>query len=455
MNPLTASTLLSTHTLATRRAKKPIPPPEPPHPQRTVPAKLVAPTRRLRSAHTDLPPVPKSPNATQSHSDSSYDFPTHETANSNQSLSDSSDDYTPITTSRHNMTETKLAGIQHPIMSRPPILTDGEITPKVVREFENHCTTYFINAKDGVADDIKVTKILGCFENALVDDWASTERERLSALNFTEFMKEFRERWLPPNWEQMVRTQMLGTPLNPRTQKFEAWAAQVLSHNVSLRNTNSHMTDEKLRMQLEIMLDEELRTLASESGVATITELRPWMNKIKEIDNRRQIDLKRMAHFFDESMMRAAKRPYNAPRLSDSNKAARNNYTRTNASSSTSTSSPTLYPPRLTDDERRLLHDHEGCLKCRVFYAGHRANTCTTILSGKDYKTRTLQDALRAKAIKNPTRATPVASILETTTENQSPAKNLVAAIFPHSISNDAEEELSDSSDTDFTSVTF
>ena len=75
------------------------------------------------------------------------------------------------------MSPNKLATISHPIMSCAPVMTDGDITPKIVRNFEMHCTTYFINAKDGVADDMKVTKILGCFKNNLIADWTSTEQE--------------------------------------------------------------------------------------------------------------------------------------------------------------------------------------------------------------------------------------------------------------------------------------
>ena len=163
-----------------------------------------------------------------------------------------------------------------------------------------------MNIKGGVADDQKVRKLLGSFKNTLIQDWMSTETDRLIQLSFTDFMDEFRERWLPTNWEQNVLTQMLGSHLDPARQTFEAWASQILSHNVSLRKTKSHMTEEALRRQLEIMLDEELRTLACEANVAEIAGLREWMTKVKELDNRRQIDLKRMAQFFDAASMRAA-----------------------------------------------------------------------------------------------------------------------------------------------------
>ena len=334
-------------------------------------------------------------------------------------------------------------------------MTDGEISPKVIREFEVRCAVYFMNVKGGVTDDQKVKKLLGSFKNTLVNDWMSTECDRLIQLPFSDFMEEFRERWLPANWEQTVLTQMLGKHLDPAKSTFEAWAAQILSHNVSLRGTKSHMTDKALRRQLEIMLDEELRTLACEANVAEIVTLKDWMAKVKELDNRRQIDLKRMAQFFDAASIRAAKRQNTGsypnsrgPNLSSNN---RSNFTRNNASTASS-SNPLLYPPRLTDEERRLLHDHEGCLKCREFYIGHHAKQCTVTLSGKDYKVRTLADALRAKA-KTGTRAPTIAATTEAESGRTTPAPDLVAAVFPQSAMIVADKSLSDSSDTSVSSV--
>ena len=77
----------------------------------------------------------------------------------------------------------KLTTISHPIMSHAPVMTNGDITPKIIHKFKTHCATYFMNAKDGVADKLKVTKILGCFKNNLVADWASTEQEHLAKLS--------------------------------------------------------------------------------------------------------------------------------------------------------------------------------------------------------------------------------------------------------------------------------
>lgn len=111
-------------------------------------------------------------------------------------------------------------------------------------------------------DEMKVTKILGCFKNNLIADWTSTEQERLAKLTFEDFMKEFRECWLPDDWEQIICVEMLGTRLDPKIHHFETWAVQIMSHNVLLRNTPSFLTDDQLHSQLDTMLDAELQTLA-------------------------------------------------------------------------------------------------------------------------------------------------------------------------------------------------
>jgi hypothetical protein len=98
--------------------------------------------------------------------------------------------------------------------------------------------------------------------------------------------------WLPKNWEQQVHTQILSTSLDPTKITFAAWSAQILLHNMCLQNYPTHMDDKALRRQMEAMFDEELRILIGESSVAEITSLRSWIAKVKEIDARRQLDLK-------------------------------------------------------------------------------------------------------------------------------------------------------------------
>jgi hypothetical protein len=351
------------------------------------------------------------------------------------------------------MSDSKLATVHHPIMSHPPIMTSGEITPKVVWEFENRCEVFFLNGKEYIPDDRKVAKILGCFEQDFVAEWASTEREHLIKKTLEEFLKEFRTRWLPNDWEQKITTLMISTRLDLTKQTFADWSSQILSHNICLRNYPAHMDEKALRTQLYVMLDEELRILSSETKISEITELRPWMAKIKEIDTHRQVELKCMAHFFDVSSARYAKHQNTGQNTSTRAPYPnhRNSYGRNN-SSATPSSSTNTYPPRLTDEERCLLHDHEGCLKCREFYIGHCAAQCQVTLSGKDYKVHTLQDALRAKA-RAANRTAPIAAVTEDKTETTSPAMDLVAAVFPQSTAVMADKSMSDGSDASLASV--
>ena len=96
-------------------------------------------------------------------------------------------------------------------------MTNGEILPKIIWEFEVRCTVYFMSVKGGIADDQKVKKLLGSFKNTLVDDWMSTECDQIVQLSFSNFMDKFQEWWLPANWEQTVLTQMLGTSRSHKT----------------------------------------------------------------------------------------------------------------------------------------------------------------------------------------------------------------------------------------------
>jgi hypothetical protein len=49
--------------------------------------------------------------------------------------------------------------------------------------------------------------------------------------------------------------------------------------------------------------------------------------------------------------------------------------------------------PRLTDAERSLLFDNEGCLKCRRFFVKHHAADCPSdFLVTTTYKTLTIED---------------------------------------------------------------
>ena len=74
--------------------------------------------------------------------------------------------------------------------------------------------------------------------------------------------------------------------------------------------------------------------------------------------------------------------------------------------------------------------------------------------TGKDYKVRTLQDALWAKALRGGgSQHAPVASVTETTENNDAPAPDLVAAVFLHTAAIHADTSSSETSETSIASV--
>ena len=214
------------------------------------------------------------------------------------------------------------------------------------------------------------------------------------------------------------------------------------------------MTDDKLRLQLEILIDQDLRDMATAAGANTLTELCPWIAKLKQLDIKRQTEMERWKTMC-QAAVHEAKRPNlgNGFLASNGNQtnASRSNGSASNARSSSSTQTNKTYPPKLMTEERQLLFDHEGCLRCHVFYARHHANQCQMVLSGTNYKTHTLQDALRAKA--KSSRPAPVAAITDTFSMSFSPDNDLVAAVFPPGSSSTADKSLSDSSEASLASV--
>src|SRR6266404_1846620 len=113
-----------------------------------------------------------------------------------------------------------------------------------------------------------------------------------------------------------------------------------------------------------------------------------------------------------------------------------------------STLSNTHYlPSGYLSFDHDILREHEGCTRCRVFYAGHTYTTCSNVPpTRQDYVERTLQDALctKARVHTSTPRAPPIAAIIEAAS-SPPPFAELVAAILPtHTASPDSPLDLSD-----------
>ena len=212
---------------------------------------------------------------------------------------------------RPNMSERKVAISTHPDVTLPPRLSDGKILPKAVWNFERHCRNYFLNAEE-VPDDAKVSRLLSSFEDCLVNDWMTVNRDRLTAITFEQFMTEFRTRWLPRHWESQMRMQLLRSRFDPKKVDFETWVYQVQVLNVYLRGTPSHLDDDSMRLQIRDSIDGELQSLVrKKKNLNEITELHLWIAEVKSLDDQRREEEKRIQEVFDQ-VMSARNRQFDA-----------------------------------------------------------------------------------------------------------------------------------------------
>jgi len=89
-----------------------------------------------------------------------------------------SDSETESSTAYNTITmtsDTDVATAVYAVITQPPTLTSGKITPKALMLFEQHCLDYFVNAKGGVSEELKVPHILSSFKDIEILDWIASD----------------------------------------------------------------------------------------------------------------------------------------------------------------------------------------------------------------------------------------------------------------------------------------
>jgi hypothetical protein len=198
-------------------------------------------------------------------------------------ISDSSSDSDIIASHRNSKmaSQSKMAIVDQDAPSKVPILSAGEITPAVMREFEDACIGYFEN-KD-IDEDKQVRKILAGLKDERIKEWLSVDCPRFQSLTFNAFMVEFHAAYLPENWEQDTHGEVLS--LSQGTQTFWDFAVTLQSKNALLSNTMSHLSKDKLRHQLEDNMERRLAARCRHDKVDEIADFDKWLKHVKHIDD--------------------------------------------------------------------------------------------------------------------------------------------------------------------------
>ena len=280
-----------------------------------------------------------------------------------------------------------------PTSAKAPVLTAGDVSPAVMMDFQNAALDFFVSKS--VPADKQVTMIIPGIKDIRIRDWIGANRDRIVALTFAEFMKEMRLNYLPQDWEDQVQNDILTSMLTTSALSFWNWSQKVIKLNCLLRNTASAFDDNALRNHLEAHLDDELKAKVRHSDARKDKNLKMWVAAVCLLDEARAVETKRQREFIEETLQCQAKRQ-------NTNTSRRGNTSQNNTStSSSSTSTSYTRLPALTDGERTLLNENEGCTKCHHFYAGHRSHQCPNgFPPGKTYKTLMAADAIAAKKAK-------------------------------------------------------
>jgi hypothetical protein len=255
------------------------------------------------------------------------------------------------------------------------------------------CTQYF-NLKS-VPDDEMVKKVAWGMQDPRIHDWYLTNQEEIDAMPFKVYMMLVRSVWLPLGWADAVRRKMLSSMQGQRP--FNEWAIDMQSQNTLLHGTTSHLPDANILYHLESHMNAEL---AADYHAENIDEedLRLWIEKVCVLDGKRIRYLARQKEAV-ESALRAERARSNGDKKTNRN--SRSNFNNNAAKNPSGTTRNFTRLPTLTDTERQLLRDNDGCFKCRELFAGHTSSNCPKgFPDGASYKTLTAAIIAMKKAKK-------------------------------------------------------
>jgi hypothetical protein len=263
-----------------------------------------------------------------------------------------------------------------------PLLTPGEVSPMVMCQWEMACEDFF-SANKKLEEVDHVAAVLPGLKDMRARDWVATHRTELIVLPFANFMKELHKEFLSDGWDNELHAHICNAWLKP-SNLFAKWVNDIRHLNIILHGTDYHFSEDALRFQLDSLLDIDLRTHSKNRKVKELVDaainalgertgevrLAVWIAETCKLAEEHNHDTKRYLEA-SEDFQHAPKRQALAVNSCALNTTSTKPYSSTNSGPSTRTK-----PPCLTDNERSLLHKHQGCMKCCRGYQNHHASDC-------------------------------------------------------------------------------
>lgn len=255
------------------------------------------------------------------------------------------------------------AATVEPMSGKAPVLTNGDVTPAVMMEFENTCYDFF--EVMSILAEKHVAFILPGIRNLHIRNWIAADCATIVALPFATFMIQLHANYLHPDWEDHVRNKILNSCLDLNKESFWAWSQNIIKLNCLLCNTTSVFDEPTLCNQLDVHLDNRLKGRIKHSNVKKEKTLKTWVDTVHRLDETCISENKRHQELIKETFNK-----HQAKHVATDNNTFCNPSCQYN-NTSTATSSTFVPLPILLDAECTLLNKHNGCTKCCKFYIGH------------------------------------------------------------------------------------
>jgi hypothetical protein len=165
--------------------------------------------------------------------------------------------------------------------SKVPILLPGDITPSVMRMYENACNGYF-NTKD-IPEDKQVHRILAGLCDNHIQDWVGIHCDHLLALTFPVFLAEFKLTCLLKDWEEITCIKLLQ--LTQAKASFWDFSIIVQARNSVLSGTRSHLDAVQFHHRIESGMNAKLALRCHLEKITSDGTLAEWLDKVLHIDN--------------------------------------------------------------------------------------------------------------------------------------------------------------------------
>lgn len=245
-----------------------------------------------------------------------------------------------------------------------PVLTPGNLTLAVMHKYENVCLGYFENKE--IEEKKQVRKILAELMDSRIQDWISVDHNGFIGLTFAEFMKELCTMYLPKDWEEVTRIELLAMTQNSDT--FWDFSIAVQAKSLLLRDTPSYQDKEQICYRLKARMNPKLTLHCHLEKLSQVKKFEAWLTEVKCVD-----DLVHNERSEFEAYTKAT-RDTNRCNNIFTEPSCHNNTNYSVSGSTNNTTQPTL--PRLLDTEHQLLYGNSSCLKCHHVLVKHCSKDC-------------------------------------------------------------------------------